>query len=30
MKLVASVVIADELQGKSREPPIAHDECFLK
>lgn len=26
MKLVASVVIADELQGKSRESPIAHDE----
>jgi len=30
MKLVASVVIADELQGKSRESPIARDECFLK
>lgn len=29
MKLVASVVIADELQGqrKSRESPIARDEC---
>jgi len=30
MKLVASVVIADELQGKSRESPIAHDECVPK
>ena len=30
MKLVASVVIADELQGKSRESPIAHDDCFPK
>ena len=30
MKLVASVVIADELQGKSRESPIAHDENFQK
>ena len=32
MKLVASVVIADELQGqrKSRESPIARDECFPK
>ena len=25
MKLVASVVIADELQGKSRESPFAHE-----
>jgi hypothetical protein len=30
MKLVASVVIADELQGKHRESPMAHDENFLK